>query len=69
MTIPTELAIQIATYLISFGSLGGTLLFRIKMLEKKMDKHNCLMVRMAEAEIRIAENTKDITRIENLAKE
>lgn len=46
----TDFWIQMVVYAISIGSLAGTILTRLKYLEKKMDAHNGLMVRMATAE-------------------
>lgn len=45
--------LQIAVYVISFVGLGATTLTRLNYLEKKMDKHNCLIERMAVAETEI----------------
>lgn len=42
--------IQIATYLISTFVTGGTILWRIKELEKKVEKHNNLIERMYKVE-------------------
>lgn len=42
--------IQIIIYVTSFGSMAGAVLTKLKYLEKKMDKHNCLMERMAVVE-------------------
>lgn len=37
-------------YLISLAATWGAAMWRISALEKKMDKHNCLMERMGVAE-------------------
>lgn len=59
----TEFWINIVIYAVSIGSLAGTILTKLKYLEKKMDAHNGLMVRMATAELSIktlCENVKEI---------
>ena len=59
----TDFWIQMVVYAISIGSLTGTVLTKLKYLETKMDKHNCLMERMATAENSIktiCENIKEI---------
>jgi len=42
--------LQIIVYLFSAGMTIGTVLWRIKELEKKVDKHNCLVERMVVVE-------------------
>jgi len=42
--------LQIVIYLVSFASMAGTVLWRIKELEKKVEKHNCLVERMVVVE-------------------
>ncbi len=42
--------LQIATYLVSLGAVGGTILHRIGQLEKKVEKHNQLVERMVAVE-------------------
>jgi hypothetical protein len=42
--------VQIIVYLFSAGMTIGTVLWRIKELEKKVDKHNCLVERMVVVE-------------------
>jgi hypothetical protein len=42
--------IQIVVYLFSAGMTIGTVLWRIKELEKKVDKHNGLVERMVVVE-------------------
>jgi len=37
-------------YAVSLGSFGGVVLTRLTYLEKKMDKHNCLIERMTVVE-------------------
>jgi hypothetical protein len=49
----TEFWIQMIIYVAGIGSLGGTILARLNYLEKKMDKHNGLMERMASCETEI----------------
>ena len=48
-------------YLVGLASTWGALMWRIAALEKKMDKHNCLIERMAVAErnIQAAEHRLD----------
>lgn len=48
MTI--EFWVQLLVYALSMGSFAGTILTRIKYLEKKMDKHNGLIERMVAVE-------------------
>jgi len=45
-----EFWIQMVVYALSMGSLAGTILTKIKYLEKKMDAHNGLVERMARVE-------------------
>jgi hypothetical protein len=42
--------IQIAIYLVTFGSFAGTILTRLNNLEKKVDKHNNVIERMYKCE-------------------
>ena len=42
--------IQIAIYLVTFGSFAGTILSRLNNLEKKVDKHNSVIERMYKCE-------------------
>lgn len=46
----TEFWIQIIITIGSIAALGGGILTRISVLEKKVDKHNCFMERLAVAE-------------------
>lgn len=48
-----EFWIQMLVYAISIGSFSGVVLTRLNYLEKKMDKHNNLIERMATAEASI----------------
>jgi len=45
-----QFSADIVIYLIGLAVTWGGVMFRIKSLEKKMDKHNCLIERMAVAE-------------------
>ena len=45
-----ETILQIAIYLISALTTGSTILWRIKELEKKVEKHNSLVERMVAVE-------------------
>ena len=42
--------IQIAIYLVTFGSFAGTILTRLNNLEKKVDKHNEVIERTYKCE-------------------
>jgi len=46
----TEFWVQMIVYALSMGSFAGTILTRIRFLEKKMDKHNGLLERMVTVE-------------------
>lgn len=46
----TEFWIQMVIYAVTIGTFAGTVLTRIGNLEKKMDKHNCLVERMVAVE-------------------
>jgi hypothetical protein len=46
----TQFWIQMIVYAVSLGSLCGVVLTRLNYLEKKMDKHNNLIERMATCE-------------------
>lgn len=50
MEMSTGAVMQIAVYLISIGTLGGTILTKIGNLEKKVDKHNGVIERMYRCE-------------------
>ncbi len=50
MQLSTEFWIQMIVYAISIGSLGGTILTKLKYLETKQDKHNGLIERMVVVE-------------------
>jgi|GEM_PF-2244074 len=45
-----QLSMDIVIYLIGLAATWGAAMWRINALEKKMDKHNRLMERMASAE-------------------
>ena len=45
-----EFSGDIVVYLIGLAATWGAAIWRITALEKKMDKHNCLIERMAVAE-------------------
>lgn len=53
----------------AIGSLGGILAaskltnYRIEQLEKKVDKHNSVVERIAVAEVRISDQAREIKRI------
>ena len=46
----TEFWIQMVVYAVSFGTFAGTITTKISNLEKKQDKHNNLIERMAVVE-------------------
>lgn len=50
MLMSTEAILQIIAYVISAILTGSTILYRIQQLEKKVEKHNCLVERMAIVE-------------------
>ena len=50
MELSNEFWLQISVYLVSMGTFGGVVLTRLSNLEKKQDKHNNLIERMAVAE-------------------
>ena len=50
MELSTEFWVQMVVYGISIGSLAGTILTRLKQIEKKQDKHNGLIERMVAVE-------------------
>lgn len=55
-----QFSADIVIYLIGLAVTWGGVMFRIKSLEKKMDKHNCLIERMAVAENNICALQKKI---------
>lgn len=50
MSFSTEFWIQMIFYAISIGSLAGTVLTRLKYIEKKQDKHNNFIERLTVVE-------------------
>jgi len=46
----TEFWIQMVIYAVTIGSFAGTTLTRLKNLERKMDKHNNMIERLAKVE-------------------
>jgi hypothetical protein len=50
ITMTTEFWVQMIVYAVSIGSFAGVILTKIGYLEKKMDKHNELVERMAAVE-------------------
>lgn len=59
-----EFAIQIATYIGTFGIVYGGLSARLKELEKKMDKHNSLIERTYILEGKVNGVCERLNRIE-----
>ena len=51
-------------YLVGLAATWGALMWRIAALEKKMDKHNCLIERMAVAERDIREAKRRLEQLE-----
>jgi len=50
MEITTGFILQVAIYLITFGTFGGTIITKINALEKKVEKHNGMVERMYKCE-------------------
>lgn len=49
----SQLWIQIVAYAVSIGCLYGAISTRLRELEKKVDRHNHLVDRMYQAEMKI----------------
>ena len=64
MELSTEFWVQMVVYGISIGSLAGTILARLKQIEKKQDKHNGLIERMVAVEQSCKSAHKRIDKIE-----
>ena len=64
MELSTEFWVQMVVYGISLGSLAGTILARLKQIEKKQDKHNQLIERMVAVEQSCKSAHKRIDKIE-----
>ena len=60
----TEFWIQMIVYAVSLGSFAGVVLTKLAYLEKKMDKHNCLVERMAKAESSLSSVHKRVDRLD-----
>jgi hypothetical protein len=56
---------DIVIYLVGLAATWGAAMWRIGALEKKMDKHNCIVERMAAAERDIKSNSRRLGDIEN----
>jgi hypothetical protein len=54
MNLSEGTILQIVIYLITAISTGATILWRVKELERKVEKHNCLVERM----VKVEESTK-----------
>jgi len=50
MNLSIEFWLQIAVYLVTIAAGGGSLLTRLRYIEKKLDKHNQLVERMVVVE-------------------
>ena len=66
MNFSPEFAVQIATYIGTFGIVYGGLSARLRELEKKMDKHNSLIERMYAVEGKVESACDRLKRIEHL---
>ena len=62
-----EFWIQMVIYAISIGSFAGVVLTRLANLEKKMDKHNGLMERVAVLEQKDCDKERRLERVESTA--
>ncbi len=69
MQVDAGIAIQLAGYLASVVAMTGTILWRIKQLESKVEKHNKLVERMVEVEQRSKSNQYRIKEIAIAVKE
>jgi hypothetical protein len=49
----TEFWLQLIITVGSIAALGGGIMARLSILEKKVDKHNCFMERLAVVETKI----------------
>ena len=60
------LILQMIVYLLSIGAFSGTILHRIGQLEKKVEKHNSLLERMAlvERDVRALHKRMDSCKID-----
>lgn len=61
-----QLSGDIVVYLVGLAATWGAAMWRIGALEKKMDKHNCLMERMGVAERDIKSVCRRIDEIEEV---
>ena len=52
MNLSEGTILQIVVYVVSAFATGSTILWRLKALEKKVEKHNCLIERTYELEKR-----------------
>lgn len=62
----TEFWIQMVVYAVSIGSFAGVVLTKLSYLDKKMEKHNGMMERLAKVE---ASSASAHLRIDELRKE
>lgn len=60
-----EVILQIIVYVVSALGTVTTVLWRIKELERKVEKHNCLVERMVVVEQSVKSAHKRINRLEN----
>jgi len=61
-----QLSGDIVVYLIGLAATWGAAMWRISALEKKMDKHNCLIERMAIAERDIKSHGRRLEDLEDV---
>ena len=61
----TEFWVQIVVYAVSFGIFTGSILTKLKYLEKKMDKHNGIVERVYILEGSIKSVKKDMVEVKH----
>lgn len=54
---------DVVIYLVGLAATWGAAMWRISSLERKMDKHNCLVERMAVAERDIANTNRRVNEL------
>ena len=60
----TEFWVQLLIYAISIGSFAGVVLTKLAYLEKKMDKHNSLVEKVAVLEQKDCDKERRLQNIE-----
>lgn len=66
MNLSEGTILQIVVYVVSAFATGSTILWRIKSLEKKVEKHNCLIERMYKVEESVKSAHKRIDGMERV---